>query len=88
MEDQETYLNKVSIWEIMKRGFKKFLTEATSVKFLLLVFICLGVWQKFVTDSVGLGAALLIVGLREVPVDAIMEKLTGGLKPPPPISLF
>ncbi len=52
----------------------------TSVKFLLLVFICIGIWQKFIQDSIGLGTALLIIGIREVPVDAIIGKLTGGLK--------
>lgn len=79
-ESQENYLKETSTWEITKRGLKKLLTEATSVKFLLLVFVCLGIWQKFISDTVGLGAALVIVGIREVPVDAIMDKLTGGLK--------
>jgi hypothetical protein len=80
MADQETYLQESGVWTIAKRGFKKLLTEMTSVKFLLLTFVCLGIWQKFISDSVGLGAALLLVGLREVPIDQIMEKLTGGIK--------
>ena len=65
---------------IILRGLKKLVTEMTSIKFLLLVFICVGVWQKFIQDSIGLGTALLIIGIREVPVNAIIERLTGGLK--------
>ena len=79
-QDQEAYLKEATFWSILKRGSKKLLTEATSTKFLLLVFICIGIWQKFITDAVGLGTALLVIGIREVPVDAIMQKLTGGLK--------
>ena len=78
--DQEDYFEKTSVGGIILRGLKKLVTEMTSVKFLLLVFICIGIWQKFVQDSIGLGTALLIIGIREVPVDAIIGKLTGGLK--------
>ena len=78
--DQEEYFEKTSVGGIILRGLKKLVTEMTSVKFLLLVFICVGIWQKFIQDSIGLGTALLIIGVREVPVDAIIGKLTGGLK--------
>ena len=78
--DQEEYFEKTSVGRIINRGLKKLVTEMTSVKFLLLVFICIGIWQKFIQDSIGLGTALLIIGIREVPVDAIIGKLTGGLK--------
>ena len=78
--DQEEYFEKTSAGGIILRGLKKLITEMTSVKFLLLVFICIGIWQKFIQDSIGLGTALLIIGIREVPVDAIIGKLTGGLK--------
>lgn len=78
--DQEEYFEKTSVGRIILRGLKKLFTEMTSVKFLLLVFICIGIWQKFIQDSIGLGTALLIIGIREVPVDAIIGKLTGGLK--------
>lgn len=78
--DQEEYFEKTSVGGIVLRGLKKLVTEMTSVKFLLLVFICIGIWQKFIQDSLGLGTALLIIGIREVPVDAIIGKLTGGLK--------
>ena len=78
--DQEEYFEKTSIGGIILRGFKKLVTEMTSVKFLLLAFICIGIWHKFIQDSIGLGTALLIIGIREVPVDAIIGKLTGGLK--------
>jgi hypothetical protein len=78
--DQEEYFEKTSVGGIIIRGLKKLVTEMTSVKFLLLVFICIGIWQKFIQDSIGLGTALLIIGIREVPVDAIIGKLTGGLK--------
>jgi len=66
--------------KIIIQGIKKLVTEMTSTKFLPLVFICIGIWQKFVQDSIGLGTALLIIGIREVPVDAIIGRLTGGLK--------
>ncbi len=78
--DQEEYFEKTSIGGIILRGLKKLVTEMTSVKFLLLAFVCVGIWQKFIQDSIGLGTALLIIGIREVPVDAIIGKLTGGLK--------
>ena len=78
--DQEQYLEKTSTGQIILRGLKKLITEMTSVKFILLIFICVGIWQKFIQDTVGLGTALLIIGIREVPVEAILEKLTGGLK--------
>ena len=79
MEDQESYLQETSLGRIILRGIKKLMTEMTSTKFLLLVFICVGIWQKFIQDSIGLGTALLIIGIREVPVDAIIGKLFGGL---------
>jgi hypothetical protein len=78
--DQEEYFEKTSIGGIILRGLKKLVTEMTSVKFLLLAFVCIGIWQKFIQDSIGLGTALLIIGIREVPVEAIIGKLTGGLK--------
>ncbi len=77
--DQEQYLKETSAKEILRRGIKKVLGEMTSVKFLLLIFICVGIAFKWITDAVGLGAALVIVGLREVPVDAILSKLTGKI---------
>jgi hypothetical protein len=77
--DQETYLKEVSMKEIFRRGVKKVLGEVTSVKFILLVFVCLGIAMKWVTDVVGLGAALVLVGLREVPVEAILNRLTDKL---------
>ena len=78
--DQEQYLERTSIGEIILRGLKKLITEMTSVKFILLIFICVGIWQKFIQDTIGLGTTLLIIGIREVPVETILEKLTGGLK--------
>jgi len=78
--DQDQYLETTSTGETILRGLKKLLTEMTSVKFLVLVFTCVGIWQKFITDSLGLGVALVIVGIREVPVDAIINKITGGIQ--------
>ena len=77
--DQEQYLEGTPLRKVVLRGIKKLVTEMTSTKFLLLVFICVGIWQKFIQDSIGLGTALLIIGIREVPVDAIIGKLFGGL---------
>ena len=47
----------------------------TSVKFLLLVFIGIGIWQRFISDSIGLGAALVVVGLREIDFDGLVRKV-------------
>lgn len=60
-------------------GIKKMLSEISSIKFLLLVFTCVGIWKKFIGAETGLGMALLLVGLREIPVEAIVSKLTGGI---------
>ncbi len=78
--DQETYLKETSCRDIIVRGVKKLLTEVTSVKFLLLCFVCVAISFKWVNDGLGLGTALLIAGIREVPIDAIVNRLTGGLK--------
>ncbi len=78
--EQEEYFEKTAAGQVILRGLKKLVTEVTSVKFLLLAFVCVGIWQKFIQDSLGLGTALLIIGIREVPVDAIIGRLTGGLK--------
>jgi len=78
--EQETYLNETSIWQILKRGIKKLVTEATSVKFLLLVFDCAGIWTGKIPTEAGLGFALLLTGLREIPMDAIVTKFTGTIK--------
>lgn len=77
--DQEGYLKEATFKTIMSRAFKKVLSEMTSVKFLLLCFVCVGIALKWITDAVGLGTALVLVGFREVPVDAIVSKLTGKL---------
>ncbi len=78
--DQEQYLETSSIGRIIVRGIKKLVTEMTSVKFMLLVFVCLGIWQKFVTETIGLGVALIVLGIREAPIEAIVNKITGGIK--------
>ena len=68
--EQEQYLEGTPLRKIILRGIKKLMNEMTSIKFLLLVFICIGIWQKFIQDSMGLGTALLSVGEE------------GGLLPP------
>ncbi len=78
--EQEIYLNETSTWQILKRGFKKLLTEATSVKFLLLVFVCIAMWCGKVIPEIALSFALLLTGLREIPMDALMAKFTGAIK--------
>jgi len=63
MDDQEKYLKESSFWQIILRGMKKLVTEMTSVKFLLLVFIYVGIWQKFIQELQGiLGAAVFVLG--------------------------
>ncbi len=79
-DDQEKYLNETPTWQILKRGIKKLVTEATSVKFLLLVFDCAGIWMGKIPTEAGLGFALLLTGLREIPMDTIVAKFTGVVK--------
>ena len=48
---------------------------------LVLIFVCIYIWQKFMQDSIGPGTVLLISrrrGVREVSVDATIEKLAGS----------
>jgi hypothetical protein len=77
MEDQETYLKQTSTKETIKRGIKKLIGELTSVKFMLLCFVCVGIAFKWISDVTGLSVALLLVGLKEVPLDQIFQKFTG-----------
>jgi hypothetical protein len=77
-EGQEAYLKEAKVKEILVRGVKKLLGEITSIKFLLLIYICFGIAKKFIGAEIGLGTALVLVGMREVPVDAILAKL--GIK--------
>ncbi len=80
MDEQEKYLIETSFWQIVKRGVKKLATEATSVKFLLLVFVCVGLWYGKISSEIALSFALLLTGLREIPMDILMAKFTGGIK--------
>jgi len=77
-DDQEKYLNETPTGKILRRGFKKLLTEATSIKFLLLVFVCVGIWTGRIPTEAGLGFALLLTGLREIPMDALVAKFAGA----------
>lgn len=79
IQNKAEYINGSSTKKLFKDGFNKLLVEITSVKFLLMCFICVGISFKWIGDTVGLGAALVIIGVREVPVEAIMSKLTGKL---------
>jgi hypothetical protein len=47
------------------RGLKKMLVDLTSLKFLTLVFIGYLTATKIVTDFVGVGAMLALLGIRE-----------------------
>ncbi len=67
-----------SVWENQSPGIKKLATEMTSIKFLLLIFICIWIWQKFTQDSIGLGTALLSIGIQEIPDYRIRIKETGN----------
>lgn len=79
-QDQEKYLTETCTKQIAKRGLRKLLTEIASVKFLLLCYVCVGVPMKWIGDTLGLSTALVIIGMREVPIEAIIGKLTGGEK--------
>ena len=77
MDEQEKYLTETPFLAILKRGFKKLITEATSVKFLLLVFVCIGLWYGKISPEIALSFALLLTGLREIPMDTLMAKFIG-----------
>ena len=80
MEDQETYLETTSLWKIIIRGFKKLLTELTSVKTLFLAFLCVAMAYKWIGDVAGIVGGLAVLGVKEVPIDIIISKFTGGIK--------
>ena len=61
MED----LNTITVWQVVKRGVKKFLMELTSVKFLGLVFIGFLTYRRILDGSLGLMGMLAILGIRE-----------------------
>ena len=61
MED----LNAITVWQVVKRGVKKFLMELTSVKFLGLVFIGFLMYRRILDGSLGLMGMLAILGIRE-----------------------
>jgi hypothetical protein len=73
-------LEKLSVMDVVKRGFKKMLVELTSVKFLLLVFIAYLTAQHLCKDStllmIGVGAMLLLVGIKEG-VEILKGKIPG-----------
>lgn len=60
INDQESTFKKIGI-----RGLKKLLMEFTSLKFLALVFIGVLTLERIITDFVGVGAMLAILGIRE-----------------------
>jgi len=78
-DSQEKYLTETSLWGVILRGIKKLATEFSSIKFLLLIFVCAGIWTKIISEGIGLGAALVLVGMREIPVDQIMAKISGKI---------
>lgn len=80
MADQEEYLNATSFKEIIKRGIKKLITELTSVKTLFLAFLCVAMAYKWIGDVAGIVGGLAVLGVKEVPLDIIVAKLTGGNK--------
>ena len=51
--------------KIILRGFKKMLVEATSLKFLTLIFIGYLTAAKIIQDYIGVGAILALLGIRE-----------------------
>ena len=78
MSDQETYLKCTPMRFVVWRGCKKWIIEMTSIKFLLLCYVCVGVSMKWVSDTVGMSAALILVGLKEVDVGAVLASFKPG----------
>ncbi len=76
MANQEEYLKTVGFKEIIIRGFKKMLTELTSVKFLAMGGIfCLLIYGK-VDSLAGIVGILAILGIRDLP-ESIIQKISG-----------
>ena len=65
--DQETYLNQTSIWQIVKRGIKKLITELTSIKTLFLAFLCVAMAYGWISDTIGIIGGLATLGVKEIP---------------------
>ena len=82
MDDQESYLKTAKMKDILIRGFKKMLTELTSVKFLAMGGIfCLLIYGK-VDSLAGIVGILAILGIRDLP-ESIIQKIGGGSNKPP-----
>lgn len=82
MEDQETYLKTAKVKDILVRGFKKMLTELTSIKFLAMGGIfCLLIYGK-VDSLAGIVEILAILGIRDLP-ESIIQRISGGSNKPP-----
>lgn len=58
-------VNGSSFKKIGIRGLKKLLIDLTSLKFLTLVFVGYLTVSRVVTDFVGVGAMLALLGIRE-----------------------
>mgnify|MGYP001611173175 CR=1 FL=1 len=58
-------LNESTFKKIWVRGLKKMIVELTSLKFLTLVFVGYLTTTKIVTDFIGVGAMLALLGIRE-----------------------
>lgn len=58
--DFDTSAKKIAV-----RGFKKMVVEATSLKFLTLIFIGYLTASKTIQDYIGVAAMLALLGIRE-----------------------
>ncbi len=80
MEDQEKFLAETSTKTIVIRGFRKMITELTSIKTLFITAIFFGIFCGKISDLVGLVVALATLGVKEVPSEvfsALITKFTG-----------
>ena len=68
-------ITKMPVGKIIIRGMKKVLFEITSIKSLLLIFVCIGSWKGFVEDTIAIAAALALVGFKEIPLENIFSGL-------------
>lgn len=77
-DDQEKYLNETPIWQILKRGVKKLITELTSIKTLFLGFLCVAMAYGWISDTMGIIGGLATLGVKEIPSEvftAIIQKV-------------
>ena len=81
--DQEEYLSKTEMKQIIWRGCKKMATELTSIKSLFLGFICVAMAYRWIDAWSGIIGGLATIGVKEIPSEiftTIIQRFAPGEK--------